>query len=531
MNTHIPPRAVQLLQHAAKAMANRQMQEAQAACQQLNKQFPKLPEGWVSSAQLLLSLGREASALDAIDKALTLAPNSSHNHLMRAKVLLRLGKLKDAMLTAARAGTLGDEDASLQTQVAYFFSLNCRAQNAALPYYQRAQTLRPNDPQFLYNLASVQRFVGDTVAAEANLDRAITLNPSDTEAWLLRSQLRAQTFTSNHRQALQEQIAKGSSNWRDEVNLCYALAKENEDLKAYPDSFTALKRGADLRRSNTRYDVQQDLDTMDQLAATFTAEYCAQHGDSCDSHEPIFIIGLPRSGTTLVERILSSHEDVFAAGELNDFALTMVAQAKKQHQGSLTREELVGASARLNSKELGLGYLENSRPFTGHTPRFIDKMPLNFLYCGLIARALPNAKIIHLVRQPMDSCYSMYKQMFSQAYPMSYDLQDLGRYYLGYRKLMAHWHKVLPGKILDVHYEHVVANQKAESQKILSFCDLTWHESVLEFEKNQSASTTASATQVRQPIYSSSVDKWRNYEEELSPLTDLLASSTFSPTN
>ena len=242
------------------------------------------------------------------------------------------------------------------------------------------------------------------------------------------------------------------------------------------------------------------------------------------SAEPIFILGLPRTGTTLTERILGSHTDVFSAGELNDFPISLVRVTQKSAQRQLDRSELVEWTSKIDFVQLGEVYLESTRRLTGHTQRFIDKLPLNFLYCGLIHLALPNAKIVHVRRHPLDSIYAMYKQLFKDAYPMSYDLEDLKEYYVAYDRLMTHWHEVLPGVIYDLHYESLIANQEGETRNLLEYCDLDWQDSVLEFEKNKAASTTASAAQVRQKIYTSSVEKWKNYEPHLRAVGEYLES-------
>jgi hypothetical protein len=232
---------------------------------------------------------------------------------------------------------------------------------------------------------------------------------------------------------------------------------------------------------------------------------------------------MPRTGTTLVERILASHTDVFAAGELNNFAAQLMTMLRSQNSDKrVSRDEMVQLSAELDFKQLGESYVKSTRPFTGKTPRFIDKMPLNYLYAGLIHLALPNARIINLRRDPMDTCYAIYKQLFVDAYPFSYDLEELAKYFVAYHQLMGHWNLVLPGVIHTVTYEHLVDDFEAEARKLLEFCGLDWQSQCLKFYENKEASTTASTVQVRQPVYQSSVGKWRNYEQQLQPVVDIL---------
>jgi hypothetical protein len=238
---------------------------------------------------------------------------------------------------------------------------------------------------------------------------------------------------------------------------------------------------------------------------------------------PIFIVGLPRSGTTLVDRILDSHSDVVAAGELNDWALALV-DAVRRASGvmQVPRKELVSRSAHVDFAALGADYLRRARRLVGDAPRFTDKMPLNYLYCGLIHRALPAAKIVHLTRHPLASGYAMYKTLFKDGYPFSYDLGEIGRYYIAYRRLMTHWHAVMPGVIYELPYEQLVADQVGETRKLLAYCGLDWQDACVDFHHNAAPTTTASASQVREPLYDSSVSQWRHYAAQLTPLRDQL---------
>jgi hypothetical protein len=309
------------------------------------------------------------------------------------------------------------------------------------------------------------------------------------------------------------------------MKLCFALAKELEDVRDYEASFRWLKRACDLRRRHMSYRVDNDLETIEGIIEVFSQQALAGAGGGFDCSDPIFIVGLPRTGTTLVERILSSHSHVFSAGELNNFAQQLTRVAQQGAGGKLTRRELLQQSAQIDFHQLGRAYFDSTRHLRDESPHFIDKMPLNFLYCGLIHRALPRARIIHVTRSPMDACYAMYKRLFKGAYPMSYDLDDLGRYYLAYRKLMRHWHRTMPGVIYTLAYEDLVEDQEQSSRRLIEHCGLDWQEACLRFEENTSASATASASQVRQAIYRSSVGKWRHYATQLAPLREILQSS------
>ena len=342
--------------------------------------------------------------------------------------------------------------------------------------------------------------------------------------------MRQQTEDRNHVAELEQLLEKGIDDERGGVQVRYAVAKELEDLGESARSFEHLKAGSDSRRKLMRYDVAHDLETVHAITSTFSADVFAVGEGGIDSPEPIFILGMPRTGTTLVERILASHSDVFAAGELNNFAAQLMSMLRSQNTNNrISRVELVQASATLDFAALGKAYLQSTRPFTGHTTRFIDKMPLNYLYVGLIHMALPNAKIINLHRDPMDTCYAVYKQLFVDAYPFSYDLEELAKYYVAYHQLMQHWNTVLPGVIHTVKYEDVVNDLEGESRLLVDYCGLEWQEQCLNFHENKEASTTASTAQIRRPVYQSSIGKWRNYETQLQPMVEILRQAGIDP--
>ena len=383
--------------------------------------------------------------------------------------------------------------------------------------YRQALALRPGDARALYNHATALTALGELDEAEALLDEVIARTPADADAWYNRATLRRQTPARNHVAAIERQLASTAATAEARIALHYALAKEYEDLGRHPESFAALQRGADARRQRMAYRVEDDLDTMQQLASVFDAQFFQREGTGHDDARPIFIVGLPRSGTTLVDRILSAHPQVSSRGESPDLAQCVVRGSGPAR----TRAELIERSARMDFAALGRAYC-STLPAGPHT-RVIDKTPGNFLYLGLIARALPRARIIHLRRKPMDACYAIYKTLFRMAYPFSYSQQDLGRYWLGYHALMAHWREVLPqGMLLEIDYEALVDAQEASSRALVAHAGLPWDEACLHFERNAQPTLTASAAQVRQPIYRSSLGLWRRYADQLAPLRRIL---------
>ena len=465
--------------------------------------------------------------MERIDRALALEPENPRILLHRAQCLLALGRARDSCEAAAAAQRIAPSDPALLDAIGTLLS-QANEPRRALAAYDQALALAPNQPHFLFNRAAVRRYLGELTEAEHDYDRVILLRPDDYEAYRNRSELRTQTPNNNHTFALEALLAGGKAGPAGEIELRYALAKEYEDLGQYEESFQNLQRGSRLRRDHLRYDVAQDVATVDWIMEAFQEPLAlapAAHAPVSPSTHgpvdaaPIFILGLPRSGSTLVDRILSSHSAVHSAGELPHFALAVVDSVRRQTGGSqLPRRELVARSAESDFAALGRDYLAKTRASGIEAACFTDKMPLNYLYCGLIQRALPNARIIHVTRKPMAACYAIYKTLFRDGYPFSYDLEELARYYAAYRRLMRHWETTLPGRIHIVSYEKLVADQVGETHRLLEFCGLGWQDACAEFHRNPAPANTASAVQVRRRIYDTSVSQWRNYEQQLAPL-------------
>ncbi|WP_329741756.1 tetratricopeptide repeat-containing sulfotransferase family protein [Dyella sp. A6] len=473
-----------------------------------------------------LELQRMPQALQCLREATRLEPDRSDFSVQYAKALSQVRHDRDARTEADRAHALGPSDpVTLDTLGVVYTRLGAR--ELAVELFAKACAAAPHIPLYRYNLAVALMTAGRIAESEESMEQCIALDPHHWSAHFMLAQLRRQTPDSNHVERLLALVDSVPPNSDRQAMVCLnmALAKELEDLGDYPRSLSHLTAGKRASGVHRRYSFKQDEELFEALTERFPTTSTAAEG--LPTEEPIFIIGMPRSGTTLVERIISSHPSVYSAGELMNFgmALKFLAQSPSRR---LVDPETVRRTEGVDMKLLGQTYLASTRPVTGHLPRFIDKLPHNFLYVGFIAQALPRAKIICLRRNPMDTCLSNFRQLFSlesSYFDYSFNLMDTGRYFVLFDRLMAYWNKMFPGRILEMQYEDLVENQEPCSRRLIEFCDLPWDPACLRFHENKSSVATASAVQVRSPMYRTALERWRAYGDALDPLRDLLRSS------
>jgi tetratricopeptide (TPR) repeat protein len=492
-------------------LRTRNVVAAEAMARQFLAARPARIEGHILLGRALQMKGDFAGALN--EAGLTNPPVSAHPAavLLRIECWLQTGETERGLAELRRLAPSAERHPRLLQDIGALYS-NLNLHSEAERSYALAAALVPEDPQALYNWATCLIAIGRLDEAEQLFSRVIARVPGDYDAYYNRATLRRQTLARNHVAELEGVMAAPGLPPAGEVGVGFALAKELEDLGRHSESFATLTRAAAARRRLMSYRVDEDIAAMTLIARTFGADHRAGFA----GRRPIFIVGLPRSGTTLIDRILSSHGEVQSRGESSDLATTVMRLAGPVADKS----ELIRRTAALDPAALGKAYCE--RLPAGGAPRVIDKTPMNFLYVGLIAAALPDAHIIHVRRRAMDVCYAMYKTLFRMAYPFTYDLTDLGRYYLAYADLMQHWRGSLGARLIEIDYEALVLDQEASTRRLLSACTLRWDPACLEFHRNQAPSLTASAAQVRQPIYSSSIGLWRRYEAGLQPLLTLL---------
>lgn len=483
-----------------------------------------MPDAEVTTVGGCLQASRDAqrqgdfdAMLDAAERAAALDAEDPAVRFRRLECLLYCGRADRVLAELARLEDRAGSDPALCARLGEFYA-HCADHEASLRCYARAAKLVPDNPDCLFALAAAEIATGAIDDAERHLTDVIRLNPHDYDAYRNRATLKRQSAESNHIAEIEALLSRGTRTPAGEAQLCYALAKEYEDLGQTDTAFDYLSRGAAKRRSLMNYRVEGDVAVMAKLRAVFNNATLQEDAPSCDETGPIFVIGLPRSGTTLVDRILSSHPQVDSLGEINDFAYALMHTLGQ----SSDKLALIDLAATMDFAGLGRRYVDSTRHYGRKGPYLIDKTPLNYLYLGLIRLALPNARIVHVHRNPMDSCYGMYRTLFRAGYPFSYDFEDLGKYYVAYQQLMEHWREVAPDGFLDVAYESLVADQERVSRRIIAYCGLNWERACLEFYRNGSPISTASSAQVRRPMYRDAVHRWRRYECQLEPLAAFL---------
>lgn len=518
---------VQIYAQLTAAFNRRNWSEVRASAAQLLSLAPRHPAVRYMVGIACMELGDLPSAIEHLRLASSLEPASAEFSVQYAKALSLARRGPEAQAVADHALCLAPGDpGTLDTLGVIYTQTGDYA--AAAKVFRQAVAVAPEHAPFRYNLATSLVAAGEIDAAEIQLEACLDKNPQHWLAHLTLAQLRRQTPDSQHIARLEaclSEVEAGKGDAEGLMCLNMALAKEHEDLGDYARSFTHLSRGKAAGGLGRTYSIEQDEALFKTIMDSFVEEPIVSDGYA--SEEPIFIIGMPRTGTTLVERIISSHPDVKSAGEMLNFGMAL-----KQLSGSrgpaLIDIPTIIAARDLDWSALGASYLRSTRPATGTTPRFIDKLPHNFLYAGHIARALPKAKIICLRRNPMDTCLSNFRQLFGNKSPYfgySFDLLDTGRYYLLFDQLMSHWQQTFPGRILELDYESLVDSQESSSRQLLQHCGLAWHDDCLTFERNASPVATASAVQVRKPMFRTSLRRWKHYEKELAELRSLLQDS------
>jgi len=466
-----------------------------------------------------MGAGRLLEALPRAQQAVANARTCLEGHARLASLLIQLGRAKDADAVIMQALALPTGDAAAYDGLAYA-SLLLNRHERANALYRRATLQAPGNPRYWYNLACSERSFGRLDAAAAACDRCIALDPAAYSTYVLRSELRIQTPDANHVAELEGLLSLPGIDAGARACLGYALAKELDDLGRFEAAFDWFCAAAAARRAQLSYDVASDERMLQRLAAAFPNVEPAQKRRAEQGREGeqgaqcIFIVGLPRSGTTLLERLLSGLPGVRSNGETHNFSRALTAAASAGGDGI---ERAVAADPTAVA-----AHYARLAGLQAANSKVIEKLPTNYLYLGAIHRALPGARLVLVTRSPLDACFAMFRTLFGEAFPFTYDFVELARYYAAYQALIGHWRSVLGGTLLEIVYEDLVRDPRAHGARVAEHCGLTWHDAAVDITKNQSVSLTASAAQVRRPIYGSSTDRWRSYHRQLAPLSDAL---------
>jgi Flp pilus assembly protein TadD len=474
---------------------NGQFADAIALYRRILSLKPDLPDIYNNFGHALAALGKHDAAILAFECAVALKPDNPQALCNWGLALAELGRFDDADAKYRQALAVDPAFAGAHNNIGLLLKAGGRLPEAAAAF-ERAIGLAPRDPSYYDNLAAVRPFVaGDPYLA--------ALEGLALEGLAL--------------EGLANDEAKLSL--AHQIHLHFALAKAYEQINRPQDAFRHLLDGNALKRREMIYDEAATLAKMDRQRALISGEFIrARQGCGEPSTLPIFIVGMTRSGTTLIEQILASHPQIFGAGEL-DVLDKVAGSLRATLPGSPPFPDMMLQMSAEQFRALGAHYVDQISERAPRAARITDKMPANFLFAGLIHLALPNATIIHAVRNPVDTCVSSFATHFTKGHAHTYDLAELGRYYRHYRTLMAHWDAVLPpGRILEVRYEELIADVEGAARRIVSHCGLPWDESCLDFYRTERAVRTASAAQVRKPIYGSSVGRSHKYAAFLDPL-------------
>ncbi len=535
-------RAIELAPKFADAWNNlgtclrelKRSEEAETVYRKALALAPNNPDTLDNLALAVKDLDRLDEAAELIRRALVIEQNSDKIHLHYGTILIDQKKIDEAAAAAGRALALSPNNhdtVNLMGRIAF----ERGDLDGALANYRRALDLKPDLADAYNNMGNVLKELGQLREAEDAYLEALRLDPAVAGVYVNLADSKKFEPGDPHLAAMEALAAKSEGlSKNDRMQLDFALGKAYADLKDHGRSFRHLYAGNAAKRATIPYDERATFALFDDIERVFSADLIkTKSGGGDPSPVPIFVVGMPRSGTTLIEQIIASHPMVHGAGELQTFN-DVILTVRGPDGATLPYPDFVKALDPAALRQIGARYvallreLAVSRSETkkaGGAQRITDKMPSNYYFVGLIHLALPNAKIIHSVRDPIDTCVSCFSKLFSAEQNHTYDLAELGRYYRRYDRLMAHWRRVLPaGSFLDVRYEDVVDDLENQARRIIAHCGLPWDDRCLAFHKTDRPIRTASATQVRKPIYRNAVGRWRVYEDQLGPLLNALKS-------
>lgn len=499
-----------------------QQGENEKALSWLEKAASQDPANAVVQSNLgnaLWSVGKGVEAVAAYKRAIELNPDLADAHRNLGVILVELGDLDEAVNCFNQALRINPADQKSCQGLG-------RAQSErgdmdqAVSAYQQAIALDPANAEYHRELGLVFSDHGEIEKAVCAHRKALQINPGDAQAYRALSKNMKFTEYGDDMKAMESLLEKKGILDEDSIQLAFALGKAYEDLGDFDKSMEFVIKATGLERNSYDYSIARSQDHFDRIKQVFSPDFFSAHHDSGDpDRTPIFILGMPRSGTSLVEQILASHPDVYGAGELDE--LVKVYQSISETVGKRQSDTFPQGVAELDSKafaDLGRQYISRIRRYSADAKFITDKMPHNFLRIGFIRAILPNARVIHCSRDPMDNCLSIFKTYLPNGHRYSCDMSELGQYYRMYLDLMDYWRDTLPGFIYEQSYEQLVGSQQEQVSKLLQHCGLDWNDACLDFHQTRRKVKTPSDAQVRRPIYNDSVQLWKRYETQLEPL-------------
>ena len=495
------------------------LDEASECCKRLLGAKPDLVEAHFLVGLIALELNQTWTAVRAFGSVTKLQDEHGAAWAQLARLFMRAGQPGRADAALKNAVKFNDDNPVVLDLIGATYGLLGDQQEASV-WIEKAVRKAPAGVPFLVNQANSHVFLGKLDEAEAVLRKVLRFQPTNPNAHWILSNVRKAT-NRDHVQQLEEMVQQEGRNPRALAFLNYGLGKELEDLEEWDEAFEAFARGAKARRETIEFDEQAEIEMFQAFGEVFTSDWLEKNASGYDDPSPIFVVGQPRTGTTLIERVITSHSQVHSAGELKQFG-TSVRRLSDYREPTRYSAKLPRLAAAVDCQKLGKSYMVTIAKMRGSLPRFVDKLPPNYLYVPLILKALPKAKIIHLTRNPMDACFASFKQLFADAYPHSYDQAEMARHHARYYHLMALWRERFGGRFFDIAYEDTARDLEPNARALIEFLELPWEDACLHFHKQDTAVTTASAVQVREPAHTRSVGRWLRYENQLAVMRKTL---------
>lgn len=513
----------QALAAASELMSKDQTAEAEKICEDILKKNPTNTDVLRLLARIASEDGRNVVAEGLLKRIVKLSASHHQPYSDLGRFLGERGRIPEAIEMLEQAVALDATVMLNQQRLGDFLAILGKPADA-LEVYNTALQLDPDHPPALTGRGHMLRILGRREDAIGAYEASITTHPEFGDAWWSLASLKDHRFSSEQVVQMHARLDSGKLDKNSEISFCFALARACEDDHDFDAAWQHYETGNSLKRTQVQYDpvkTEMSHDAIIEFLDRTLLE--SKSTPAADGPAPIFIVGLPRSGSTLLEQILASHSQVEGTGELPYIVMMSEALAGPHADGKKYPQVLADMTA-AQLASLGKSYVYHAKANRKYDlARFTDKMPANFAHVGLIHLALPNAKIIDARRHPLDTCIGNYRQLFAQGKNQSYDLNEFAEYLLEYIRVMTHWDEVLPGRVLKVQYEDVVDDVEAQTKRMLDFCDLPWEDACLDFYESSRPVNTASADQVRVPIYGDAVGFWKNYDSRLADVKEILA--------